>query len=483
VAVKVLREGFPDESEAVQRLRDEGRLLSVLDHPAILKVHDICRLDGRIALVAEYIEGVDLTWFTRVGRLAPEVVVAEIVGAVAGALDAAFRHPSPRTGRPLELLHRDIKPENIRIGPGGVVKLLDFGLARTTELYRYMQTLTDDVPFTPGYAPPETLSDGIQGPEADIYALGVTAYRALAGERLYEGLELPDQVRVATVPARYDEFLRDRLAVLRSDSGMRLLVAQMLARNREQRPTAAQVRSACSVVMELDDVDLAGWLSSQRLPDARELDAGLTGRTVTEEPLSSGRNPPSDWKQEKRDHLARSASQVPPPVRGDHGPVGVPTPRPVPDVPDHLRHGKAVVPDEEDFDLLGVPHPSVVPAGRRFDGSPAVTSVPAFKPDPRSATQPRIMRTTGTAALPRRKRPRGPAPSAASGLLAAASQATEAELPPDPPTAEIPRPQMTDHEPDPVVVHGLPWVQIIGVTLGVVGILVFALWGLMLILG
>src|SRR5690606_31293680 len=134
VAVKILREQYEETSDAVKRLRDEAQILAMLAHPCIVGIHEIMRIEGRLALVNEYIEGIDVESFCTPDRLLPPRVAVGIISRVAGALDWAIHTPNPATGRPLNLIHRDIKPANIRLSSFGEVKLLDFGLARSNEM-------------------------------------------------------------------------------------------------------------------------------------------------------------------------------------------------------------------------------------------------------------------------------------------------------------------------------------------------------------
>src|SRR5690606_17230382 len=124
-AVKVLRRDLSVDGDAVRRLRDEGRLLARLDHPTILRAFDLVRLDGRLALVTELVEGADLAELLRADPPLPARALVEVIGRVAAALDAAHATPGP-DGRPLALVHRDVKPTNVRVGRFGEVKLLDF---------------------------------------------------------------------------------------------------------------------------------------------------------------------------------------------------------------------------------------------------------------------------------------------------------------------------------------------------------------------
>ena len=131
VAIKLLHAGLDAEaSQAVERLRDEGRMLAVLAHPSVLGIVDVITLEQRVALVTEYVDGEDLDGCFS-AHIPPRALV-QVIGEVASALSAAWTE--------LQLVHRDIKPANIRVGRHGQVKLLDFGIASTDQLTRAAKT-------------------------------------------------------------------------------------------------------------------------------------------------------------------------------------------------------------------------------------------------------------------------------------------------------------------------------------------------------
>lgn len=293
VAVKVLKEDLRNAPEAVKRLRDEGRMLAILDHPCIVRVIEMTLIRGRVALVTEYLDGVDLARCCRPPRLLPPKVIVGALGEVASALHCAWTTISPETGKPLELIHRDVKPENIRIGRHGEVKLLDFGIARTTEMFRHAKTAVGDLPFTPGYAPPEAFTKGFQGPASDVYALGVTLYRLLAGERLYEDMELADQVTICCLPERYGPFVRQRLGKIDAPEPVLVLLRDMLAYHPLDRPTAQEVEaSAVSLGDQLDGPTHVRWARATEFPEPIGLpDGTLTGETITEDRMVDAPRP------------------------------------------------------------------------------------------------------------------------------------------------------------------------------------------------
>ena len=142
VAVKVLHKDLDPRSQSVERLRDEARLLGILNHPNILKVSDLVLLQDRVALVTEYVEGADLDQCIETqDDPIPLRPLLEALGRVAEALYAAHTTAGP-DGAPLHLVHRDIKPSNIRLSKHGTVKLLDFGIAKARDEGREAKTQT-----------------------------------------------------------------------------------------------------------------------------------------------------------------------------------------------------------------------------------------------------------------------------------------------------------------------------------------------------
>ena len=289
VAVKVLKEDLRHADAAVQRLRDEGRMLAILDHPCILRVIEMTLIQGRVALVTEYVDGIDLARACRKPYLLPQTVVLGALGEVASALHTAWTTPSPETDKPLKLIHRDIKPENIRIGKHGEIKLLDFGIARTTEMFRHAKTAQGDLPFTPGYAAPEAFTKGFQGSASDVYALGVTMFRLLAGQRLYEDMELSDQVTICCLPERYSSFLKKRLAIVEAPEPVMALLRDMLAYDAPHRPSAFEVENRCSSLVDtLEGPSHVRWARAQTFPEPQGMPNGtLTGQTIEEDDLEA----------------------------------------------------------------------------------------------------------------------------------------------------------------------------------------------------
>ncbi|MCA9569750.1 MAG: protein kinase, partial [Myxococcales bacterium] len=311
--------------EAVQRLRDEGRMLAILQHPCIVRVLEMTLIRGRVTLVTEYLDGLDLARACKPTTRLPLKVLLGIAAEVASVLHCAWTTPSPETGKPLQLIHRDIKPDNIRIGSQGEVKVLDFGIARTTEMYRHAKTAQGQLPFTPGYAPPEAFTRGFQGSPSDIFALGVTLYRLLVAERFYEGVDLSGQLAICCLEDRYTPFLEKRLALLDVPPGVRALVAGMLAYDPAMRPTADEVERRCRALeAEQDGPDRVQWARAMTFPPPKEAEgASLTGMTIQEDAFDGRRSRRHNPREEhRRKHGRGSLIGGPPadPLTGGSGP-------------------------------------------------------------------------------------------------------------------------------------------------------------------
>ncbi len=181
VAVKVLQRDHPNSQMFMARVRDEARLLGLLQDDHILKVLEIVQVDGRDAVVMEYVEGLDLAALIEGGQRPPARALAELGAAIAGALHRAHTAVHPATGVPLNVIHRDVKPANVMITVRGGVKLLDFGVARAR--FEARESFTGQfVLGTLNYMAPEYIVTGDVSPAADVYGLGLVLWEAVTGE-------------------------------------------------------------------------------------------------------------------------------------------------------------------------------------------------------------------------------------------------------------------------------------------------------------
>ncbi len=241
VAVKLLHAKWSSHDEVVMRTRDEARLLGLIRHQHIVKVEDLTSIDGKCAIVMEYLEGVDLkgmtVHLTDRGIPFPRGALFEIMLSVASALDAAYNGKPLQGNEPLRVLHRDIKPSNIFTTVAGQVKLLDFGTARANFAQR--EAKTQALAFgSQGYMAPERMLGEEDTPAADVFSLGVT---------LYEMLALDSFGRIPPRPNKFVAKVEERVSglALGGDSGWnddaREVLRLMLSYEPSDRPSAAQL--------------------------------------------------------------------------------------------------------------------------------------------------------------------------------------------------------------------------------------------------
>jgi len=240
VAVKVMREGLDATADLVARQKDEARLLGLLAHDGIVQVLDLAEVEGRPAVVMEYVEGVDLADLIKstLPRRIPARVALELVAGTASALDAAYNSVSAVTGQPLRVIHRDIKPANILVTIHGRVKVLDFGVAKA-DFARDGHT-TNGGWGTPRFMSPEQWLGDLYGAPVDVYALGVTLFELVA-DRPWERPPLARTSFEANVAHQLDAQADVPESVL-------ALIAAMTAFEPADRPSAGQVHEACEAL-------------------------------------------------------------------------------------------------------------------------------------------------------------------------------------------------------------------------------------------
>ena len=292
VAVKLLKSQWSDNEEVARRMRDEARLLGLLRHRNIVDVMDMTSIDGRAAVVMEYLEAVDLRTMVmeleRTDERMPVKAALEVGAAVASALDAAYNRPPIPGEKPLRVIHRDIKPSNIMIDDTGLVKVLDFGVARSDLANR--ESHTQELQFgSVDYMAPERLFFEPETPASDVYSLGASLFEILAREPFGKAQGRPEK-HIAYVSDRLS-FLRAGLS-LTGAAGAELekLLRLSLAFNHEDRPSSAEFFQRARALSRLmDDEDLGSW-SERAVPPllraqqaAAEHDNPLHDQTLRED--------------------------------------------------------------------------------------------------------------------------------------------------------------------------------------------------------
>jgi serine/threonine protein kinase/Tfp pilus assembly protein PilF len=195
VALKVLSSASTRDADRVRRFKQEARAASSLNHQNIVTIHEIGQVDSTQYIVTEFVEGETLRQQMRKSK--PGIGAAlEVAAQVASALSAAHS---------AGIVHRDIKPENIMVRPDGLVKVLDFGLAKLTTQSRATvhgnastidKRLTEpgQVMGTPRYMSPEQARGVEVDARSDIFSLGVVLYEMIAGRPPFVGATTTDVI-------------------------------------------------------------------------------------------------------------------------------------------------------------------------------------------------------------------------------------------------------------------------------------------------
>jgi tetratricopeptide (TPR) repeat protein len=181
VAIKILPATTNMDAEAQQRMLREARLIATIDHPNVCTIYEIGHENEQPYIVMQYVQGETLAQRMRRGRLSL-AEAADLGRQVAAALSEAHKHG---------IVHRDIKPGNIMISSAGVVKVLDFGLAKSflrapddaTEL---VISRADVVSGTTTYMSPEQLLGEPLDGRSDLFSLGVVLFEMATGRRPFD---------------------------------------------------------------------------------------------------------------------------------------------------------------------------------------------------------------------------------------------------------------------------------------------------------
>jgi serine/threonine protein kinase len=188
VVIKRLHGRDDDNDPALERmLRDEARIAVRLVHPNIVRTFGIGTLAGRHALVMEFLEGQPLQKvLRRLAERGERVPIEVFVPLFADALDGlhAAHESKGDDGRSLGVIHRDVSPHNLFLTSTGVLKLLDFGIAKTA--LQEDRTRTGLLKGKVSYMAPEQALGEAVDRRADIWSLGVVLWETLAGTRLFK---------------------------------------------------------------------------------------------------------------------------------------------------------------------------------------------------------------------------------------------------------------------------------------------------------
>jgi hypothetical protein len=245
VAVKLLRPEYASNPETLARFRAEARHAAAVLHPGVAQVYDYGE-DGRPYLVMELVDGPSLAEVLAGGPL-PAARAMDVVAQAAAALAAAHA---------AGLVHRDIKPANLLLGPGGVVKVTDFGIAYAAGSAPLTRTGT--LVGTPAHLAPERAAGEPATAASDLYSLGIVGYECLTGAPPFTG------TAVEVALAHQHRPLPPLPPAVPPD--VAALVTRLTAKNPKERPASA--------------AEAAGWAGRLRDAQATSITAAMPAPAV-----------------------------------------------------------------------------------------------------------------------------------------------------------------------------------------------------------
>lgn len=183
VALKVLHPNVAEDEDRRRRFIREGRLVAHLTHPNIATVYDVGEADGRVFIAMELVEGEPLTAMIKPGRHVTVLEALRIVHEIARGLAKAHENG---------VIHRDLKPDNIMVGADGIVKILDFGVAKRLDNFKIdftdIKTQHGSLVGTPAYMSPEQAAGKKEVDQrSDVFSVGVVLFELLTGKRPFHG--------------------------------------------------------------------------------------------------------------------------------------------------------------------------------------------------------------------------------------------------------------------------------------------------------
>jgi serine/threonine protein kinase/Tol biopolymer transport system component len=231
VALKLLPETFASDADRLARFEREAQVLASLNHPNIAQIYGLENANGSTCIVMELVEGETLEERLRHGPLTFDETLA-VAKQIADALAVAHERG---------IVHRDLKPANIKITRNGVVKVLDFGLAKALGPKAGDTSLTSmptvasgsmvgSIVGTPGYMSPEQARGKDVDARTDIWAFGCVLYEMLTARQAFGGDTVTDILaKIVTAPPDLDLLPKD------TPPSVRMLLSATLSKNATQR--------------------------------------------------------------------------------------------------------------------------------------------------------------------------------------------------------------------------------------------------------
>ena len=292
LALKLLRPEIARDPAMMERFKDEIRLARRITHKNVSRIYDFNRVDDLVYITMEYVDGESLrAYLKRAGKLSPERVI-DLARQIAAGLGEAHAQG---------VVHRDLKPENVILARDGLVKLMDFGIARALG-----GNTTTTVIGTPGYMAPEQSQGKSVDQRTDLYALGLILYECLTGRRAFAGAT-PVEVALKQIKERP---VPPRQLLSATPPHLEAIVMRCLEKEPSRRfVSAAELQRALTPPSEPSRRSASGWRKPAAISVAALLAVVVTHKIVQQE--SSSPQPAAPVQTESASADFQDQQQVP----------------------------------------------------------------------------------------------------------------------------------------------------------------------------
>ncbi|MEZ4462176.1 MAG: protein kinase [bacterium] len=230
LVIKRILPHLAQDQQFTNMFLDEARLVAQLTHPKIAQIYELGQLDGHYFIAMEFVEGIDVAGIIEQAqaknRMLPIGIVVKMIIDTLEALDYAHDYTS-RDGQPYHLVHRDVTPHNVLVSNDGIVKLVDFGVAKAKQ--NQSKTQTGAVKGKFAYMAPEQIQNRELDRRVDIFATGVMLYEMLTLAKPF-GEDLAAVSNILSSPAPDPRTLRPDIPEL-----LWQIIQKSLAKNPDDR--------------------------------------------------------------------------------------------------------------------------------------------------------------------------------------------------------------------------------------------------------
>lgn len=255
VAIKRLHAQYAKDSEFAAMFMHEAQLSARISHPNVLPTLDVVSRSDELYLVMDYVHGDSLARLLRSGPADPAIASGVMVQVLLG-LNAAHEARND-DGSPLGIVHRDVSPQNILVDEHGVVRIVDFGIAKAVSSVG--STEAGKIKGKLAYLSPEQLNGTAQDRRVDVFAAGIVLFEMLTGQRLFGGGEQ------AAVIVRLMNWTAPEAAFDVLPDALRPIARRALAVRPEDRYASAREMAVAlqTAVAPASAMTIAEWLAAR----------------------------------------------------------------------------------------------------------------------------------------------------------------------------------------------------------------------------